>query len=292
MSEIEEENNTSVKELKSQCEKVRGNKHPLYEETWADYADRNGITYNPDEEKSCRSYLDSYEKWYYATPENENNNNNSGNGGDEGNNQGEGNGGENQEGKKSQSSTSNQNNENQGNSSNQQEDNSGQNSNSNQQENSETNRQEKNHQSSSENQGNNNNQKENNETNSQDQTDEKGKASLQDIDVQEKNESMNHSTQDEKCLFKKTEKTSVKYYREEEGILIPIDVHEKVADLKEKTSLHTKEIKETPQDKNKINTLRGITPSRQEQQQPNNPGTLSQEVIQAYQEKKLLESKR
>jgi hypothetical protein len=55
----------------------------------------------------------------------------------------------------------------------------------------------------------------------------------------------------------------------------------------------TEDIRDLPEPSHdKIATLRGITPSRQEQQQPNNPGTLSQEVIQAYQEKKLLESKR
>lgn len=85
-----------LNELKQQCERIKSNKHPLYDETWAEYADKNDITYDKEDEKSCRNYIKSYETWYSAKSENENNNNNSGNGDNNGNNQSERNEGNNQ----------------------------------------------------------------------------------------------------------------------------------------------------------------------------------------------------
>ena len=307
MTEIEEENNTSVKELKSQCEKVRGNKHPLYDEAWADYADRNGITYDPDDEKSCRSYLNSYEKWYHAEPEKQNENNNSGGGSGQ---QENGDSGQQEGGSSGQSENGNQNNEgeNQSNNSDNSEANSQQqenNKNNNAQsvENSEntSNEHQNNH---LENQNNNNNQQENSEANNKNRTDydSRGKFASQRVETQE-------NTEEDIKIEKKQENTSteIKYCKVEGGKIMPVeltpigDVHKKVehlhekvsdlADLRERTPLsnnQTQEIKETPQD-DKINTLRGITPSRQEQQQTNKPREISQEVMLAYKEKKLLE---
>ena len=78
-----------VKDLEQRCESVKGNKHPLYDETWAEYADRNKITYTEGDENSCRNYIAKYEEWYKAESENSNSNSgSSGNGGGGGSTQG------------------------------------------------------------------------------------------------------------------------------------------------------------------------------------------------------------
>lgn len=90
------------KSLSAQCEGIRGNKHPLYDETWAEYADRNGISFMSDDEKSCRSYISAYEAWHSAKSEKENNNS-----GNQGGSSGQQESGQNNESQKQNNQSSN-----------------------------------------------------------------------------------------------------------------------------------------------------------------------------------------